>query len=103
MRSKQGLMLTLKEMFHPERGISVEQLPSASRNVPHQLWTIEPAIEYGSDEESREGEVYEVCRLAGRERSATTDEYDSRLAGRCLARSSHHPAWRHTVRSSFTT
>ncbi|KZV75097.1 hypothetical protein PENSPDRAFT_731848 [Peniophora sp. CONT] len=57
VESKQGVMLVTKETVHPERGVEVQQLPSSTRDIPRQVWTIKP----GSDEEyDGEREVYEV-------------------------------------------
>ena len=55
--SKQGIMLVTEDKDHAERGVEAQQLPSESRSIPGQFWTIKP----GSDEEL-EGEraVYEV-------------------------------------------
>ena len=65
VRSEQGVFLALKDGAQLDMGMDIRQLPSRTRNVPHQFWTIKPLIERGNEEDeegTREEEVYEVCR-----------------------------------------
>lgn len=64
MESKQGVMLFAKETAHPEHGLEVQQLPSDTRNIPPQSWTIQPHVDTEPGKE--EGEVYEVRRRVRR-------------------------------------
>ncbi|KZV71857.1 hypothetical protein PENSPDRAFT_684214 [Peniophora sp. CONT] len=56
---RQGVLLVAKERTHPGLGVDVQQLPAMTRNVPHQVWTIEPRRNGGSDSDGR-GQIYEV-------------------------------------------